>query len=134
MSKGSRDGYGSQDESDLEGLKKDLALSAESVESQLSGARLYSSAPSSPQSIGRPKVRAFVASIENLSKVKPVLSSTMGVEEELQSLKGSRSSYRGKITHQLNQLKSNSDAGTLNEMFYDREAVKINKSYRSETV
>ena len=127
MSKGSRDGYGSQDESDLEGLKKDLAFSAESVESQLSGARLYSSAPSSPQSIGRPKVRAFVASIENLSKVKPVLSSTMGVEEELQPLKGSRRAYRGKITHQLNQLESNSNAGTLNEMFYDREAVKINK-------
>ena len=97
MSKGSRDGYGS-DERDLEGLKKDLAFSAESVESQLSGARLYSSAPSSPQSIGRPKVRAFVASIENLSKVKPVLSSTMGVKEDLKQLKLFRRSYRGKIT------------------------------------
>ena len=116
MSGGGRDGYSSEDERDIESIKSDLANSADSVESQLSISHLYGSAQSSAHSIGRPSVRDFVASIENLSTDKPTLSSTMGVTEDLKPLKVSRASYRGKITQQLNLLKAKSDAGTLNEV------------------
>ena len=127
MSGGGRDRYSSEDERDIESIKSDLANSADSVESQLSISHLYGSAQSSAHSIGRPSVRDFVASIENLSTGKPTLSSTMGVAEDLKPLKASRGAYRGKITQQLNLLEAKSDAGTLNQLLYDREVAKITK-------
>ena len=112
-----------------------MTSSAESVDDHLTEFFSVQSAPSSPSRrtvSQRPdvahtllSVRDIVSSIENLSSVSSVNSTIMSLKEELKPFKGSRTSYKGKITIVLNGLKAYSDAGTLDQFIVKKQVTQV---------
>ena len=135
MFSGGRAGYNSAEEEEFDEIKSALTSSAESVDDKLTDYFSVHSAPSSPSrgTVSRRlnvdhtllSVRERVSSIENLSSVSSVKSTSMSLKDDLKTLKASRASYKGKITLVLNGLKGFSDADTLDELLVKKQVTQV---------
>ena len=135
MYSGGREGYNSDEEGEFDEIKSALTSSAESVDDHLTEFFSVQSAPSSPsrRTVSQRSdvahtllsVRDIVSSIENLSSVSSVNSTIMSLKDELKPLKGSRASYKGKITLVLKGLKAYSDAGTLDQFIVKKQVTQV---------